>query len=494
MLGCALHFVLGAQLGLSVDEAHYALYAAHLDWSYFDHPPMVGWVQWPLVALTAPTWVLRLLPEVLWLGTALLVYGLGERLQAQLRDSHAATRSELATGQAGLWAVLALGLSPLFHVLGIGLLPDTLLVFFTAAVLHVTLDLMDAHTVQRPQHWLVLGVLLGLAGLSKYTAIFAALAVAPCLLLAHGGRLLGVRWLWLAVAIAVALVLPVVYWNQTQHWISFRYQAQHGAGGSWSLAHVVRFLLVQLVAYGPLLLAGVVGLRTVWVPASRAMFIFFAIPFAVLATLAGGGTSLPHWTAPAWVALVPVCGVVLARALQQWQRWPILLLAAAQGLVCVTVLGLMFTGGPPFVTQTSGQGNSAAPSNPFADVHGWSVAGERALALAQQQGLHSVSVQNWTLASRLAWYARPLPVHVLEDRFDQFTLWAGALPVGGDTLLLDWSQLGYAVPLGAHGFADCRLLETQEVRRLGVPISTFRFFACHAWSGQPQPRLQGAPP
>ncbi|MFZ2326980.1 MAG: hypothetical protein WAW73_08680, partial [Rhodoferax sp.] len=92
-LACAVHFVLGASLGLSVDEAHYALYATHLDWSYFDHPPLVGWVQWPLVALDAPTWLLRLVPQALWLGTALLVHGLAERLQAGL-----------PVGVAGWWA------------------------------------------------------------------------------------------------------------------------------------------------------------------------------------------------------------------------------------------------------------------------------------------------------------------------------------------------------------------------------------------------------
>ena len=69
---CALHVGLGAALGLSVDEAHYALYAAHPDWSYFDHPPLVGWAQWPLVALGAPTLALRLVPELLWLGTVLV--------------------------------------------------------------------------------------------------------------------------------------------------------------------------------------------------------------------------------------------------------------------------------------------------------------------------------------------------------------------------------------------------------------------------------------
>ena len=81
---CAVHFAVGASVGLSVDEAHYALYAQHLALSYFDHPPLVGWLQWPLVALAAPTAVLRLIPEALWLLTALLVFRLGVRLQAAL--------------------------------------------------------------------------------------------------------------------------------------------------------------------------------------------------------------------------------------------------------------------------------------------------------------------------------------------------------------------------------------------------------------------------
>ena len=50
-LGALAHLILAMGVGLSVDEAHYALYAYHLDWSYFDHPPLVGWLQWPAVAL-----------------------------------------------------------------------------------------------------------------------------------------------------------------------------------------------------------------------------------------------------------------------------------------------------------------------------------------------------------------------------------------------------------------------------------------------------------
>jgi hypothetical protein len=103
-----------------------------------------------------------------------------------------------------------------------------------------------------------------------------------------------------------------------------------------------------------------------------------------------------------------------------------------------------------------------------------------------------VAVQNWTLASRLGWYARPLKVHVLEDRFDQFDLWAGKLPVGGSALLVDWSQLPYETPIGARGFTQCTKLDHLDVQRFGYSVSSFDFYACSGWSGQPQPRLKSA--
>jgi hypothetical protein len=43
--GIALaHLRITPTVALNVDEAHYALYARHLEWSYYDHPPMVRWI------------------------------------------------------------------------------------------------------------------------------------------------------------------------------------------------------------------------------------------------------------------------------------------------------------------------------------------------------------------------------------------------------------------------------------------------------------------
>jgi len=454
----ALHALLGAALGLSVDEAHYLLYAAHPALSYFDHPPLVGWVQWPLVALGAPIGVLRLIPGLLWLATVWGVY----RLSLRLLAGHPLAQP------AALGAVLVLALAPLLHILGIGLLPDTLLMALTVALLWQTTTLMDPEALDRPAAWLAMGTLLGLAGLAKYTAVFTALALGLVLLWAHGLRLLRKPWLWAALALALVLVLPVLVWNAQHGWASFVYQVAHGQGHhDWQALHVLRFLLLQLLAFGPLLLAAA------WARGAgtaRWLWAAFVLPFAIFSYMAGGGTSLPHWTAPAWVTLAPLAGLGLARAWQSSQRavrWLVLALGALQALACAGLLGLMLSAGWPLLPGSDAE--VAPQANPFADLHGWAGAGERAQALAAQQGLGSVAVQNWTLASRLGWYARPLPVHVLEDRETQFRFWAGDLPVGGNTLLVDWSYLAYDVPLGAHGFASCTLLDTQRATHWGWP-------------------------
>ncbi len=476
-----LHAVVGGSIGLSVDEAHYLLYAYHPALSYFDHPPLVGWVQWPLVTMDAPVVFLRFVPGLFWLGTVLGVYRLAGHLQGNSNFGHA--------GDAGLWALAALALSPLLHVLGIGLVPDTLLMFFTVLLIGQTLRLMQPDALAYAGDWLLWGCLLGLAGLSKYTAIFMALASGLCLLSAHGLRLLRTPWPWLAALLALLMVSPVLVWNAQHEWVSFRYQGQHGAGSGWHLADVARFALLQLLAFGPLLLWGLWGYSKQGV-----LRLFFAVPWVVLAYLAGGGSSLPHWTAPAWVALAPFAGVALARyrygygdrARQRLRTRVLAVLVLLQGLACAALLWLMVSAGAPFFART--WDNTAVGANPFAELYGWDQAGARAASLAQAHGLSSVSVQNWTLASRLAWYVRPLPLHVLAAGLSQYSIWAGDLPVGASTLLVDNSLLSFEMPLGPHGFADCQLLDTLDVRQGGAPVARFRLFACHGWGGDPQPR------
>ena len=485
ILGLALHFIFGALLTLSVDEAHYALYADKLALSYFDHPPLVGWVQWPLVALNVPDGVLRLIPQLLWLASCLLARNIASQLPTLVpqwpSDSH-------SRETAGLWAVALVVLAPLLHVLAVGLLPDTLLMLLTLLLMQVTLRLTNASRTdgsasQQLGLWLMLGLLLGLAGLSKYTAILPAAAVLLTLLIARGPALLHSPGCWLALLIACALVSPVFYWNAQHEWVSFVYQFKHGSGGSWQLRRIAGFFGLQLVTYGPLLFWGgylvVRQLSTQRHWLALGLLSFFLIPFTVTACLAGGGGSLPHWTAPAWLALSPFAANALAAYWRSGRHQLILAFARTQAIICVLAFTALFFVGIPGISQDHPFGKK----NPLADLWGWDRAGAQARTLAQALNINSLAVSNWTLASRMAWYSRPLQVFVLDDRFDQFDLWFGQIPVGHDSIFVNWSQMSFELPTRPGGFESCARIEQLKIERLGRLVSDFSFYHCRNWRG-----------
>jgi hypothetical protein len=500
-LATVVHLLLGFALGLSCDEAHYALYARHLDLSYFDHPPLVGWIQWPLVAMgqsSDPTgWVaagvLRIIPAALWLVTACLVHDIAQMFKASART--------------GFWAVCTFALAPVLHMLGLGLLPDTLLMFWTAAVMWWTLKM----TLNRGEsgwlgwsEWLVLGCLLGWAGLSKYTAIFLALPVVLCLLHSLGWRLLLQPQPWGALLLAVLWISPVVVWNAQNDWASFAYQLHHGRGSEKQWGQWAGFAMAQLILYpmGVLaLLYGVLhrkalGSATVSPPLNWTYTGFFGVPMLALAYLAGGGTSLPHWTAPAWVAWAPYAGMLLADMTARSRAW-----RWSMGAATVLQLGLtlavwagLWLGGPPWMVSPDPKVTKVQePINPFADFYGWDTAGQRAAHWAGEFQVSSLAVQNWTLASRLAWYAQPFKVHVLAPGFDQFSIWSGPLPKSADAVVLDWSQMAHAVPVGPGQFEHCVQLEQIAVMRAGRAVSHFSFYHCQNWGGQSSPRRKEEP-
>ena len=477
-LGTLVHLGLAWLLHLSPDEAHYALYASKLDWSYFDHPPLVGWVQWLPLQLGGSDLLMRTVPIMSWLLTALALVYLSDTVRPDA----------VARGPAGVrldvWLLL---LSPLPHLLGLALVPDTLLMPLVCALMLVCWHLRTRQGSQRLGLWLVLGLCLGLAGLAKYTAVLLALGVVIFLARMHGFALLSLRGPWLAASVAAVCVAPVFYWNAQHDWISFSYQLNHAQGANdWRLRSSLGFVLLLCLAHGVLLLAGLHWLKqhaVVWFLCAS-----FALPtLLLLVWLAGRGSALPHWATPAFIALIPMAAIALSAMWQQRRQW-VLSLGALQALCCAGLLMLMAIGG---VSQEYGtQARSlptaqshAGPPNPFADLYGWDKAAQKAQALALREQLPSLAVMNWSLASRIAWYARPLPVTVLDERADQFDLWFGSIQPQDSVLLVDWSRMSFAPPVGAQQFERCVWLDQMPVYHLGQQVAHFNFLRCHHWRG-----------
>ena len=478
-IAALVHFALGFSIEFSVDEAHYALYAQHLAWSYFDHPPLVGWIQWPLVTLTSSEGLIRLVPELLWAISCLLVYQVTLEIHhfIQGRNSGYLTSALPSANSCGLMAVLAIIAAPMPHVLAIGLLPDTLLTPLSLGLMLMALRWLtqDRFTIG---DWLVTGLLLGLAGLSKYTAIFTALALLLVLICTRRKPWIGKVGFWLAILLALLLIGPVLYWNWANDWISFKYQIAHGSGGEWLWRRLGAFLGLQIIVFGPLLIMGSYIFLKDCMHATKLSLLsllgFFFIPFIIFASLSGGG-GLPHWTTPAWFCLAPFAGIGLAKAWSTQHKTVIRVLFIFQIAICILGFGFVLSGGIS---------SALIKSNPIADLYGWKIAGQKAAQLSQTNKADGIAVQNWTLGSRAAWYAKPIPVFVLDERKDQFDLWFGQLPQGANIVLINWSGMSFSPPVASKlAFERCDLLESLEIERFGQVLSKFDFSLCSNWQG-----------
>ncbi len=466
-----LRLVAAAAVGLSTDEAHYALYGLHLDWSYFDHPSMVGWLQAIALQFSSSDLAMRVIPVLLFSAASLVLYRLTLTLFPQ------------ESPWLGFISVLLLQSAVMFQLIGMSMLPDSPLLLLGLLAL---LALHGAITRGQVRYWLWLGLWLGLAGLSKYTAVSLIISVLLALTFTRQWRQLRSPGPWLALLLGALLILPVLYWNYRHEWISFLYQLHHGtANPSWKITRLVVSQLAQLLVYGPAIyvfgLVAVVASLREWQQQGAQLGTQLCLALALPVLLLFGWNSgyemtLPHWTSLGWIALLPL----LARWLQRnWNkaRW-VRVGSRVSSVYAVLLLGVLLS---EFVFSWPSFPDNR---NPLRDIYGWEQAAQTAEKLRAEMAATPgtpplLFTENWTYASRLAWYARPLPVQVLDNRFDQFDLWFGAPQNGARGILVVWPELQANPATGGAGqFAACTLREQLPVMAHGNLISTFSFYAC----------------
>ena len=473
----AVHAAVAASVGLGTDEAHYALYGLHLDWSYFDHPPLVGWLQALALEVADTDLALRAFPLLLFMGSCLALHRLTRRLFPD-------ESPWLGTG-AVVWLLVGLP----FHALGMSMLPEAPLLLVGLGAMHALLGVLERG---RLIDWLLLGVLLGLAGLSKYTAVTLVVTVAGAVLLERPRPRLAAAGPLLALLVAALAVLPVLLWNQAHDWISVRYQLEHGAGDAgWSLTRCLVSQAVSLAAYSPAVYVfGLVALVAGWRERSQRgvrLTLLLAWPMLVLFGVSGGGeVSLPHWTALAWAGTAPLGVRWVAGA---WHRAWVRALAWTSGgawaLLLLVIHSQLLVPWMPFPEN----------KDPTTALHGWDEAADEArrqvekMATTEGRPPH-LFVDGWTRASRIAWYARPEPVVVLDNSVNQFDLWFGS-PVAGDRgILVVWDREGdRELPGDLRSFDHTELVSELPIHLAGRLATTFRFYAC---DGYREPRQRSS--
>lgn len=461
-----LNALVANRVGLSVDEAHYALYGSHLAWSYFDHPPLVGWLQALIIPFSHSDFALRIWPMLFNLGSAAVLYRLSTRFFAH------------ESAWFGFWCVAMMQSAIIINLLALAWLPQTPFIFFGLLSLFY---LYQSVQQGKLSDFLLLGLCLGLAALSEYTAGFLALG---CVLyiLTTKPRLFYHYKLYLAAMIALLCTLPILIWNYQHDWISFSYQQNHVLSSDrWSGKLFFLSQLAQLFCYTPALY--IFGLLAAWIEPrywridTIRLLILFIIPTLLFFAYASGYTfTLPHWTALCWLAITPLA---LRYIIHHWnKKWiQITVWCSTIYSVLLVVLGHVLAWQAWF--------NLPLAQQPLRDVYGWNTAAQVALQELKKLPANPtiptpmLYVSNWTLASRLAWYSQHSVQIIGSEGNKQFTLWYGrpqdhrrgivVMPYGTSTNLIS-TQSGQ--------FDSCKFLQHLPIYNHHILVNSFDFYDC----------------
>lgn len=267
-----------AFMDLANDEAYYWYFSQHLDWGYFDHPPMVALLVW-LTAWMPGTLGVRLACTLLQPLYLLLFWRLIRPDGASRRDA--------------LFYILLCFSQPLLQLYGFLALPDAPLMMATVLFLWAYKRFCVRVSVPNA---LLLALAVALLGYSKYHGVLVV-----ALVVVSNPRLL-LRWqLWLAAVVCLALYAPHLWWQYEHDWVSFRYHLVDRSADAYRVNFTLEYLLTALVIFNPLWLVHLVrgvGRARLSDPFVRALLFLGGgfVLFFLASTLRG--PVQPQWVLP----------------------------------------------------------------------------------------------------------------------------------------------------------------------------------------------------
>ena len=405
----ALQTLAAGRLELSFDEAYYTLWSRSLSFGYLDHPPMVALLIRVSTSLFGGS-------ELGVRALSLVVVGAMPALVAFI-----AWRLFGSAEKAALAALMWIGM-PLVSIGAVFVTPDAPLVVFWTLGLAALVELW--RTGER--RWLIaLGLALGLALQSKFTAAFFAAGVALALVATPSLR----RWLTssaLLTGLAVALVIfaPFVVWNGAHGWATFAKQLGRAPPNGFAPYYLAEFLVAQIGLMNPLIVVALVpALAAIpWrasVPPrspdeARRILACTIAPAAVYFLLHSLHDRVQgNWLAPLYPAAAALAadwvaesrraaGSRFAAAIAKAALW-----AAPIGLVVAALtFAEALTGAVPL-----------GPANPLARLEGFRGLARDLDAEARDEKAAYVLTQGYALTSLMTYYGDPaIPVVQPEQR------------------------------------------------------------------------------
>jgi 4-amino-4-deoxy-L-arabinose transferase-like glycosyltransferase len=359
-----LRAIIAETTGLTDTEAYYAGWARAPALSYYDHPPLVAWTTWlvgHIAGSLTEAATVRMGPVLYATAFYVLLYRLGARLFSP---------------RAGYFAVTLVTLIPVFFFTGFLLNPEALLAPLWTLFLLLLLDLRDKGEPWRP---IVLGAVVGVAFLAKYTAVLAV----PVTLLYVSASRDARPWLrrpsfYVGGLVALAISIPVLVWNALREWPSLQLHLSERmeVGAGESLAHALwRVGSAQLLYFQPLILPalGVVLGYTAVRSRKDARYRFLlaaSLPVLgfLLTMMVRAADSEPHWTMMGYMPLAIAAGGLLDESEGSLRR---VTHAIYRGALLLSVLGLSLYAAHAYSLGIAKKLVHDAAADPVNETVGW---------------------------------------------------------------------------------------------------------------------------
>lgn len=409
--GLFMRALAAAFLELGNDEVYYWTYALYPAWSHFDHPPMVGYVirLFTLDLIFDHAFFIRLPALVSGTISTYLLYLIVLRLSEQ----------RTAVIAAFLFTASIYG----SIISGVFIMPDAPLLPLWLGALYSFLIVIRQSEVNRAgrKYLLLAGLLTGLGMLSKYHAVFLWSGAVFYFLL-YDRKWLLVKETYLAMLISALCLLPVLYWNLEHDFISFRFQGERVSffDAGFRPDRFATELSGQIFYNNPFVFALIalavllVSRGKVFLSSSAQRFLLLtALPLiAVILFFSMFRKTLPHWSGPAYITLIPLAAAYVAASKRKFTlkmvsyAVTLLFFLLAAGLLEVN-LGIL--------TNTFGKKSEVIHKQGKYDVtldmYGWQQFGEKFRELARQDSLQGLMKDNspiiahrWFTAAHLDYY------------------------------------------------------------------------------------------
>jgi hypothetical protein len=492
-----LRVVWAATAGLGHDESYHYLFTVHRDWSYFDHPPMLAWVEQvgtTLFGVTTPL-ALRFGFCLLFAGSTYLMFQIASRAFGE---------------RVGFLAALGLNVSA-YHTAAAGAfaLPDGPLLFFWLLTIdRIDLALRDENSLLG---WLWVGLAWGGAMLSKYHGIFLPAGLVVYILITPKSRgLLLKPGPYLATIIGSAMFAPVLWWNAKHGWASFVFQGGRAVAnaGFNPLALFGSFAGSALYLFPWIWIAMLIGLyQTVrrWLrhetsDSERLLMSQSMTPLILFSMVASVRPILPHWTLVAYLSVYPLLGRLWAERLDlapvKFRRK--LIVAGAVPVAVASLMVFQYHSGFIPMNKLVKKPDEAVRADPTAELYGWEqIATELKVRGLLEEKNNFLFTSNWFLSGHVGYITRGSGVPVTcynPGDARGFAFWSDPDQwLGRDGILVSFQDPRIEPACYKGYFDSIENITSFPIMREGKAIRTVHLYRCKRQT-QPFPYIYQSGP